>query len=96
MINTVRFQGQVREGDILTDMRGKYYYVLSVGSEKISAVSPEEKVEMISTVALDKRIGMVSVVKAKIIKDRLTDFVSLYSYNHYRICSRCLGVNDDG
>jgi len=23
------------------------------------------------------------------------DFISLYSYNHYRICSRCLGGEDD-
>lgn len=67
-MNTI-FVRSVKEGDILSDTDGRYYYVLSAESDVIHALSSDGKAQRIHPVLLNDSINKVFVVRAQIIKD---------------------------
>jgi len=67
-LNTI-FVRSVKEGDILSDTDGRYYYVLSAESNVIHALSSDGKAQRIHPVLLNESINKVFVVRVQIIKD---------------------------
>ena len=67
-MNTI-FVRSVKEGDILCDTDGRYYYVLSADSDVIHALSSDGTAQKIHPVLLNESISKVFVVRAQIIRD---------------------------